>query len=310
MNKKRKTIALGIGFSVSLLLGGCFEMKSSENQLTEESKSKSKVEEDYYISVQEYTGQGYKLPNGEKTDKIAKEYRKEIDKAVKKFFQEKYKTEVIVHNTVGAVDGATVFVESVGEPHFYTYAIIPIDVDEEEVLSDQVWSQEGEVENAIMAGVYGMIYEEEFNKLDQYLDSIVKEHPVTGIRQEALEKVAGGKFSTPYYYVNAIEYEFDALLKEYLKNPHMEKATWKEKFKGATFNPEGLLITLDLYMSKPNTEPDKVIFDKIVSDIKNMEGLPSGAYSIILNDNLISKRSARGTKDNSLRSADPDYIIK
>ncbi|MED4463972.1 DUF1672 family protein [Metabacillus fastidiosus] len=285
-------------------------MKSSENQLTEESKSKSKVEEDYYISVQEYTGQGYKLPNGEKTDKIAKEYRKEIDKAVKKFFQEKYKTEVIVHNTVGAVDGATVFVESVGEPHFYTYAIIPIDVDEEEVLSDQVWSQEGEVENAIMAGVYGMIYEEEFNKLDQYLDSIVKEHPVTGIRQEALEKVAGGKFSTPYYYVNAIEYEFDALLKEYLKNPHMEKATWKEKFKGATFNPEGLLITLDLYMSKPNTEPDKVIFDKIVSDIKNMEGLPSGAYSIILNDNLISKRSARGTKDNSLRSADPDYIIK
>ncbi|MGG3802803.1 DUF1672 family protein [Metabacillus fastidiosus] len=285
-------------------------MKSSENQLTEESKSKSKVEEDYYISVQEYTGQGYKLPNGEKTDKIAKEYRKEIDKAVKKFFREKYKTEVIVHNTVGAVDGATVFVESVGEPHFYTYAIIPIDVDEEEVLSDQVWSQEGEVENAIMAGVYGMIYEEEFNKLDQYLDSIVKEHPVTGIRQEALEKVAGGKFSTPYYYVNAIEYEFDALLKEYLKNPHMEKATWKEKFKGATFNPEGLLITLDLYMSKPNTEPDKVIFDKIVSDIKNMEGLPSGAYSIILNDNLISKRSARGTKDNSLRSADPDYIIK
>lgn len=310
MNKKRKTIALGIGFSVSLLLGGCFEMKSSENQLTEESESKSKVEEDYYISVQEYTGQGYKLPNGEKTDKIAKEYRKEIDKAVKKFFREKYKTEVIVHNTVGAVDGATVFVESVGEPHFHTFVVIPIDVDEEEVLTDQVWSQEGEVENAIMAGIYGMIYEEEFNKLDQYLDSIVKEHPVTGIRQEALEKVAGGKFSTPYYYVNAIEYEFDALLKEYLKNPHMEKATWKEKFKGATFNPEGLLITLDLYMSKPNTEPDKVIFDKIVSDIKNMEGLPSGAYSIILNDNLISKRSARGTKDNSLRSADPDYIIK
>ncbi|MED4401045.1 DUF1672 family protein [Metabacillus fastidiosus] len=285
-------------------------MKSSENQLTEESESKSKVEEDYYISVQEYTGQGYKLPNGEKTDKIAKEYRKEIDKAVKKFFREKYKTEVIVHNTVGAVDGATVFVESVGEPHFHTFVVIPIDVDEEEVLTDQVWSQEGEVENAIMAGIYGMIYEEEFNKLDQYLDSIVKEHPVTGIRQEALEKVAGGKFSTPYYYVNAIEYEFDALLKEYLKNPHMEKATWKEKFKGATFNPEGLLITLDLYMSKPNTEPDKVIFDKIVSDIKNMEGLPSGAYSIILNDNLISKRSARGTKDNSLRSADPDYIIK
>ncbi|MED4530828.1 DUF1672 family protein [Metabacillus fastidiosus] len=271
MNKKRKTIALGIGFSVSLLLGGCFEMKSSEKQSIEESTPRSKGEEDYYISVQEYTGQGYKLPNGEKTDKIAKEHRKEIDKAVKKFFREKYKTEVIVHNTVGAVDGATVFVESVGEPHFYTFAVIPIDLNEEEVLTDRVWSQEGEVENAIMTG---------------------------------------GKFSTPYYYVNAIEYEFDPLLKEYLKNPHMEKAAWKEKFKEATLNPEGLLITLDLYMSEPNIEPEETIFNKIVSDIERMEGLPSGTYSIMLNDNLILKDSAIGTKDNSLIRTKPDPIIK
>ncbi|MED4453378.1 DUF1672 family protein [Metabacillus fastidiosus] len=285
-------------------------MKRSETQPIEESKPKGQTKEDYYISVQEYTGQGYKLPNGEKTDKIAKEHRKEIDKAVKKFFQEKYKTEVIVHNTVGAVDGATVFVESVGEPHFYTFAVIPIDLNEEEVLTDRVWSQEGEVENAIMAGVYGMIYEEEFKKLDQYLDTFVKEHPVTGIRQEALEKVAGGKFSTPYYYVNAIEYEFEALLKEYLKNPHMEKAAWKEKFKEATFNPEGLLITLDLYMSEPNIEPEETIFNKIVSDIERMEGLPSGTYSIMLNDNLILKDSAIGTKDNSLIRTKPDPIIK
>ncbi|MDQ0233676.1 hypothetical protein J2S19_005033, partial [Metabacillus malikii] len=38
-----------------------------------------------------------------------------------------YKTEVKVHNVVGSQDAATVFVESVGEPHFYTYAVVPIE---------------------------------------------------------------------------------------------------------------------------------------------------------------------------------------
>ncbi len=73
---------------------------------------------------------------------------------------EKYKTEVIVHNMVGAVDGATVFVESVGEPHFYTYAIVPIDVDQKEVNSENVWSQEGQVENAIITGIFAMIFDQ------------------------------------------------------------------------------------------------------------------------------------------------------
>ncbi|WP_404443030.1 DUF1672 domain-containing protein [Sutcliffiella horikoshii] len=65
-------------------------------------------------------GEGYTLKNGEKTDKIAKENKEEITKAVEKFFLEKYKTEVIVHNRVGANDGASVYVESLREPHFYT----------------------------------------------------------------------------------------------------------------------------------------------------------------------------------------------
>ena len=80
--------------------------------------------------MQDYTGEGYTLKNGSKTDTIAQENKEEITKAVEMFFLERYKTEVMVHNMVGAADGATVFVESVGEPHFYTYAIVPIDVDQ------------------------------------------------------------------------------------------------------------------------------------------------------------------------------------
>ena len=101
------------------------------------------------MSVQEYTGEGYALRNGKETDKIAEANRDEIEVAVKKFFSEKYKTEVIVHNLVGAVDGVSVFVESVGEPNFQAFAIVPIDVQSKTVKSDSVWSQEGQIENAL-----------------------------------------------------------------------------------------------------------------------------------------------------------------
>ncbi|UAC48162.1 DUF1672 domain-containing protein [Bacillus aquiflavi] len=135
MKHKKKILTFSVG--MSLLLGGCFNMDNTnhktnkaKNEQTKETPEE-KYAREHYVPVQEYTGQGYTLRNGEKTDKIAKAHRDEIDKAVKKFFLDNYKTEVIVHNVVGAVDGASVFVESVGEPHFYTYAIVPIDIDEE-----------------------------------------------------------------------------------------------------------------------------------------------------------------------------------
>ncbi|GAE94922.1 hypothetical protein JCM21714_4122 [Gracilibacillus boraciitolerans JCM 21714] len=123
--------------------------------------------EDYYVPVQEYKGEEYTLPNGKKTDRIANENREEIEKAIKSFFKEEYKTEVKVHNIVGNVDGATVMVESIGgEPHFYTYAIIPIDTEKEIVLKEKVWSQEMAIESAIMTGgIYGLIEKDKFDNL-------------------------------------------------------------------------------------------------------------------------------------------------
>ncbi|MBP3041482.1 DUF1672 family protein [Bacillaceae bacterium Marseille-Q3522] len=266
--------------------------------------------EDYLVRVQDYTGEEYELRNGEETDKIAEAHRSEIEKAVKEFFLGKYKTEVIVHNVVGAIDGATVFVESVGEPHFYTFATVPIDIGEKKVLTDNVWSQQGQVEDAIITAIYAMIFDEEIKKLDQYIESLIKEYPITGITEESLEKVRAGGFSTPYYYINSLDDAFDTLLTSYLQNPKTTKEEWKQIFKKDSFDPEGLNIAIDLYMSEPNTEPDKDIFNKIVSDIETMGGIPQGAYSIFLNDNLIDKKTANGVKDNTLERSVPNRIIK
>ena len=65
---------------------------------------KEKYREDF-VRIQDYKGEGYTLRNsGTETSKIAKKNQKEIEIAVIKFFKETYKTEVKVHNIVGAKD--------------------------------------------------------------------------------------------------------------------------------------------------------------------------------------------------------------
>ncbi|WP_338655039.1 DUF1672 family protein [Sporosarcina psychrophila] len=264
-----------------------------------------------FVRVQDYTGEGYKLRDSRpETGKLAEEHRGEIEEAVQKYFLSTYKTEVIVHNIIGAVDGATIFVESVGEPHFYTYAIIPIDVDSETVETDEVWSEEGQVENAIQGALYAMIYEQEFATLDEYLESILQKYPVVGVPIEAIEKVGGSGFSSSVYRTSKLGNEFQGIYDMYLENPEISKEEIKKNLSKADFKPDQMLILIELFMKESDTEPDQAVFDKIVSDINELEGIPRGAYTIILNDNLIDKRRGIGTKDNTLESMNPNEILK
>lgn len=40
------------------------------------------------------------------------------------------------------------------------------------MLTDKIWADEFQVENAIKGGLYHIIFREEFNKLDSYLESL------------------------------------------------------------------------------------------------------------------------------------------
>ncbi|MBO0589196.1 DUF1672 family protein [Sporosarcina sp. E16_8] len=263
------------------------------------------------VRVQNYTGEGYKLRDSRpETGQLAEENREEIEEAVQQFFLKKYKTEVIVHNMVGAVDGASVFVESVGEPHFYTFAIVGIDVKNETVELDNFWSQEGQVEYAINGGLYAMAFEEEFLVLDEYLERMTKEYPIVGIPIEAIENVKATGFATSYYSITPLGDVFKQLFEVYLKNPDITKQELKSYFIEKNINPERLVIPIEFYMEDENIKPDKEIFDKLVADIEKMKGIPQGAYSIYLNDNLIDKRRGIGMKDNTLERTTPNKIVK
>ncbi|MCA0970747.1 DUF1672 domain-containing protein [Halobacillus litoralis] len=284
----------------SLILAGCSAWTASE----ENEKTRD------YIPVQDYTGQGYDLPNGDKTDQIAEEHAEEIETAVVRFFKEEYKTDVEVHNMVGAEGEVSVFVESKGKPHFYSFAIVPIDTRNQEVLTDEVWSQEYQVEEAIMSGLYAWIKEDEFDKLNDYIASLTTEYPITGLQKEALENVGAGYYMTRYYNVPVGGGKLEHLLKAYLTNPERTKEEWTRLLGTEPIDPNMVTITLQLYMEKPNIPPDNVIFNKIVEDIENMTGIPAGTYGIYLHDNEINQSSGQNNKPNTLEKSLPDPIIK
>ncbi|MDO6657836.1 DUF1672 family protein [Anaerobacillus sp. 1_MG-2023] len=312
---KKRFLLTGILCS-ALFLGGCSTLTNSNDETGKENEQKADkkteeemIEDKYFVSVQDYTGEEYTLDNGEETDKIAEENRDEVERAIKKYFKEEYKTEVKVHNIVGAIDGATVFVESVGKPQFYSYAIIPIDKDKREVDTEGVWSQEGQIETSIVSGLYAWIYENEFKELDKFVEKLPEEYPIVGIRKEVNENVGGGYYTTPYYNVTIFGGRIKELLPEYLENPNKGIEEWRKMVNNSQLDPSMISISIEMYMNEKDVEPDKSAFNEIVDKLTEKEGLPAGKYSFYLHDNQINKTNGQNNKENSLEKAAPHYLV-
>jgi hypothetical protein len=309
MNRKNKVIIYGIG--LSLLLGGCMDSANGNGVDKKNTQVEGKDSGDRLVSVQEYDGEGFSLKNGQENDKIAENNRDEVEQAVKGFFLQQYKTDVEVHNVVGNVEGASVFVESIGKPHFHTYAVVPIDVSEGKILTDQVFSLEGEVENAIASGVYGLLYEDEFTKLNQVIEGMPEELAFTGETKEAINNTAAFGYGTPYYYVSFGDIERSNLIMDtYINNPKTSKKEWKETLNISEVDPENIYITIQLFKNKPGKNPTNEELERVVQTIEDTEGIPAGAYNILLHDNTIDKETGVGSKETSIERSLPDYIIK
>lgn len=123
--------------------------KKSEAKKTETDQDINARPADKFESVLTYTGEGYDLPGGEENEKIAKEHKDEVIKATTDYLKKEYNIDIEVHNMVGNQDGVTVFFETTGRLHFYSTAIVPIDTENKKILSDNVWTLEGRIENSI-----------------------------------------------------------------------------------------------------------------------------------------------------------------
>lgn len=277
-----------------------------------QSKEKMNAYElEHYVPVEKYTGEGFALRLANpKTGDIAAEHKEEVIYAVQAFFESEYKVDVIVHNIVSAVDGVSVYVESVGEPHFYSYAIVPVDLENEEVLTDRVWSQEGQIESAIQGSLYAMAYEEEFTKLDAYLEELTANDPIIGTPVKAIERVKGNGYMTPYYFVTPFDDIFDELFDMYKARPEQTTEELRRFFDCTSFAPEGVSFGIEFYMKEKGTDPNEEIYDRIFKQLEQMEGIPTGEYHLFLNDNWIDGRRGIGKKKNTIEKTVPRGILK
>ena len=293
---------------LTIILGGC-SMTTNGNQVEEkekkviQGKANMELNADDFVRVQDYTGNGFKLRNAERTQDIIKGKEEEIKDAVVEFFQTTYKTEIKVQAIHPAVDGAAVYVESIGEPHFYTFAVVPVDLSKKSIQTDKVFTQSGKVEKAIVTAMYAMMYEEEFSNLNNYIESLVKNNPVTGLPIEAVASVKANGHSNSYYFLESARADIKEPLDAYLENPEITKEEIKARFFDY-FNPEDIIIAITLYMRENDLEPDKNLFNSMLSDIQTMDNLPPGLYGIELHDNLINSKVANATKANSISTKD------
>jgi hypothetical protein len=154
-----------------------------------------------------------------------------------------------------------------------------------------------------------MAYDQKFQKLDEYFNNLIKEYPVVGRPMEVVENVRADGFATPYYYMSTVGETFESILEMYLENPNISKEDIASYFHHNEFDTKYAIITVYLFMEEATADPDNELFNTIVSNLNELEGIPRGEYTVLLNDNLVDKRRGIGAKDNTLRT-DKEKIVK
>lgn len=295
--KKNKFLIFSL-FLFSFILVAC---------LSESKKEKTKgnsYEQENYLPIDEYNGEGFQLRNANvETAKIAEENRKEVDKAIKNYFLKEYQTEVAIKNIAAAVDGVSVYVKSIQEPYFNSFAVLPIDIKNQEVKLDRIRTEEGQVENGIKAGLYAMAFSKEFEKLDNFLEDFERENPILSTPREVVEKVQGNGYSNKYYFISVFDDFFDKLFDYYMDNPSLSKDDLEKFFNEHSFDPEKVTFAIEFYMDSADSKPDPEIIKSLQSKIEELPGIPAGEYYLFLNDYFIDKKRAIGEKENTIEKS-------
>lgn len=302
MHRKRfRLLCMACALGISLTLEGCGLTANDPKQAQNENTSP-------YIPVQDYAGQGYSLPNGEKTGAFVKTHKKEIVDQVNKFFKEKYHLEVTTHNLVGATNAVVAYVESKGEPHFHTSVIVGVDTVNQKVTGN-VGAYEGKVEDSIMSGLYAMVYEKEFKNLDRFAESVVKKYPVIGTPQQMINNTVDVGYTTPYFSISTSNISFPEAYKEFMHNHNVSKMELRKLIEKRPFNKENVDVGIIFYMVEKHAIPDKKIAEKIIAQFKGLDEVAPGSYGIFIESNDILKRTGAAKSDTGTTSG-KDEIIK
>ncbi|MBC1614350.1 DUF1672 family protein [Listeria welshimeri] len=288
---KKKIIGL---LASLLLLGGCFNL----NEKTEQEKAQEGT-----TPVQDYVGQGFSFVDGDKSEERVKGYEEEIKQKAIEYMQTKYKTKVKVNNVVPARNAAVVMIECEGPIQFHTSVIVGESINKKGEWSAR--SNEGEVEQAIVSGLYEKAYETEFRNLDKFTEKLAKENDLLGLRDEAIEKTSSSGYTSNHYFISASSLSFPSVYQAYIENQRIAADELKLLF--AKDDPEGNILSIPMeFYSKEDKLPDQEIADNLAERLKQEEGLPKGNYMVTVYKNFIVNRVGLPDGEN----IDVEEIIK
>ncbi|EAG2314253.1 DUF1672 family protein [Listeria monocytogenes] len=288
---KKKIIGL---LASLLLLGGCFNM----NEKTEQEKVQEGT-----TPVQDYVGQGFSFVDGDKSAERVKKHGEEIKQEAINYMKNTYKTDVKVNNVVPARNAAVVMVESEEPIQFHTYVIVGLILNKDEVGNAR--SDEGEVEKAIVGGLYAKAYEEEFKNLDVFAEKIAKENNLLGMRAEAIDKTASDGYTSNYYFLSIFALDYPSVYNAYLENPKISAEELKKLFEKDDPTSKNISMPMKFFV-RGNKLPEQGVADNLANEIKQEEGIPKGRYAVLIYKNFIVDRV--GLPDGE--SVDVEGIIK
>ncbi|MBC1443633.1 DUF1672 family protein [Listeria seeligeri] len=277
-----------------LILGGCFQM----NEKTEEEK-----EQEGTTPVQDYVGQGYSFVDGDKSAERVKKHEEEIKQEAINYMKTTYKTDVKVNNVVPARNAAVVMVECEEPIQFHTSVIVSLVLNKDDVGSAR--SEEGEVEKAIVGGLYAKAYKEEFEHLDAFAEKIAKENDLLGMRDEAIDKTASEGYTSNYYFLSIFASDYPSVYNAYLENQDISAEELKILFAKDDPTSKNILIPMKFF-SKENKLPKQKVADNLAEETRKEEGLPKGNYITSVFKNHIINRV--GLSDG--KHVDVEDIIK
>ncbi|MBC1349978.1 DUF1672 family protein [Listeria welshimeri] len=288
-----KKIILSLS-AMLLLLSGCFNL----NEKTEQEKAQEGT-----TPVQDYVGQGFSFVDGDKSEELVKRDEEKIKQEAINYVKNTYKTDVKVNNVVPARNAAVVMVECEEPIQFHTSVIVGKVINKEgEWLAR---SDEGEVEKAIVGGLYAKAYEAEFKNLDAFVEKIAKENDLLGLQAEAINKTASDGYTNNYYFLSIFALDYPSVYNAYLENPEISSEELKKLFEKDDSTSKNISIPMKFY-SKENILPKQEIADDLANEIKQEEGIPKGRYSVLIYKNFIVNRV--GLPDGE--SIDVEGIIK
>ncbi|EAC4315221.1 DUF1672 family protein [Listeria monocytogenes] len=272
---KKKIIGL---LASLLLLGGCFNM----NEKTEQEKAQEGT-----TPVEYYVDQGYSFVDGNKSAERVKKHEEEIKQVAIDYMKTKYKTDVKVNNVVPARNAAVVIVECEEPIQFTTSVVVGLILNKDEVGSAH--EEEGEVEQAIVGGLYAKAFEKEFRHLDDLTEKLAMKNDLVGYNQEALDKTSPNGYQGKYYFVSLGFKEYLSVYNAYLNKQEISANELQALFRKDDPTGEKMTIALRFFM-KEDKLPTQDFVDNIAEELLQESNLPKATYLITIYKNSIVNR--------------------